>query len=164
MSEESRDGLREALKRTAVALKESGVPFALAGGYAAWARGGPEPEHDVDFAIAEADAAAVADSLAERDLRVVQPPEDWLFKVYTDDAMVDILYRLSGSVVERETLERADELEVLSVRMPVLVGHRRGRRQAQRHGRARVRPRPAPGRGPVPARAGRLGPGPCRDR
>jgi hypothetical protein len=120
MSEESRDGLREALKRTAVALKESGVPFALAGGYAAWARGGPEPEHDVDFAIAEADAAAVADSLAERDLRVVQPPEDWLFKVYTDDAMVDILYRLSGSVVERETLERADELEVLSVRMPVL--------------------------------------------
>ena len=59
MSEQtSRDGLREALKRVAVALKESGAPFALAGGYAAWARGGPEPEHDVDFAIAEADAAA----------------------------------------------------------------------------------------------------------
>jgi hypothetical protein len=120
MSEDGRDGLREALKRTAVALKESGVPFALAGGYAAWARGGPEPEHDVDFVIAEDDAAVVADSLAKRDLRVVQPPEDWLFKVFTDDAMVDVVFRLSGSVVQRETLERADELEVLSVRMPVM--------------------------------------------
>jgi hypothetical protein len=120
MSEDGRDGLREALKRTAVALKESGVPFALAGGYAAWARGGPEPEHDVDFVIAEDDAAVVADSLAKRDLRVVQPPEDWLFKVFTDDAMVDVVFRLSGSVVHRATLERADELEVLSVRMPVM--------------------------------------------
>ena len=114
------DGLREALKRVAVALKESGAPFALAGGYAAWARGGPEPEHDVDFAIAEADAAAVADALTARGLRVVQPPEDWLFKVFTDDSMVDILFRLSGSVVERDMLERADELEVLSVSMPVM--------------------------------------------
>ena len=121
MSEQtSRDGLREALKRVAVALKESGAPFALAGGYAAWARGGPEPEHDVDFAIAEADAAAVADALRARDLRVVQPPEDWLFKVFTDDSMVDILFRLAGSAVDRDMLERADELEVLSVSMPVM--------------------------------------------
>jgi hypothetical protein len=34
--------------------------------------------------------------------------------------MVDVVFRLSGSVVQRETLERADELEVLSVRMPVM--------------------------------------------
>ena len=121
MSEQtSRDGLREALKRVAVALKESGAPFALAGGYAAWARGGPEPEHDVDFAIAEADAAAVADALTAARPAGVQPPEDWLFKVFTDDSMVDVLFRLSGSVVERDMLERADELEVLSVPMPVL--------------------------------------------
>jgi len=120
VSEQTRDSLREALKRVAVVLKESGMPFALAGGYAAWARGGPEPEHDVDFAIAQDDAAAVADALTKRGLRVVQPPEDWLFKVLTDDSTVDVLFRLSGSVVERDVLARADELEVLSVLMPVM--------------------------------------------
>ena len=49
--------LREALKVVAVNLKESGIPFALAGGYAIWARGGPEPDHDVDFVVPEDDAA-----------------------------------------------------------------------------------------------------------
>ena len=50
MDVSDREELREALKLVAVALKESGVPFALTGGYAVWARGGPEPDHDVDFA------------------------------------------------------------------------------------------------------------------
>src|SRR4051795_4419325 len=112
--------LREALKRVATSLKETGVPFALTGGYAAWALGGPEPDHDVDFLIDPDDADKAAGLLAEQGLQVVQPPEDWLFKVFTDDSMVDILFRLSGSVVEREMLERADELEVLSVSMPVM--------------------------------------------
>ena len=56
--------LREALKRVAVTLKQAEVPFALAGGYAAWARGGPEPDHDVDFVVTEADAEP-ADGVAE---------------------------------------------------------------------------------------------------
>jgi hypothetical protein len=43
-----------------------------------------------------------------------------LLKVDTDGAVVDVLFRASGAPVERELLERADELEVLSVRMPVL--------------------------------------------
>ena len=36
MEESSEADLRQALKRTAVALKESGLPFALSGSYAAW--------------------------------------------------------------------------------------------------------------------------------
>ena len=111
--------MREALKLVAVALKEGDAPFALAGGYALWARGGPEPNHDVDFVVAEEDAARIADLLAERGLEVVQPPEDWLFKVYVDGAMVDVLYRHSGDPVSRGRLEDVDELEVESVRMPV---------------------------------------------
>lgn len=120
MTDEGRRGLREALKLVAVALKEGDTPFALAGGYALWARGGPEPDHDVDFLIAEDDAARVADLLAERGLEVVQPPEDWLFKVYVEGAMVDLLFRTSGEPVTREHLAGADEIEVESVKMPVL--------------------------------------------
>ena len=120
------ESLREALKTVAVTLKQSGFPFALIGGYAVWARGGPEPDHDVDFMVAADDAAQVAEALAEAGLCVVQPPEDWLFKVYTgapdspDSAMVDIIFRDAGRPATREVVQEADELEVLSVQMPVL--------------------------------------------
>src|SRR5690242_3024885 len=114
-----REDLREALKRVATALKETGVPFALTGGYAAWARGGPEPDHDVDFLVAEPDASAAAGLLAERGFQVVQPEEDWLFKVYVGDAMVDVIYRAAGQLASREHLARATPMEVLSVEMPV---------------------------------------------
>jgi len=120
VKDEEQAGLREALKRTAVALKQADIAFALGGGYAAWARGGPEPEHDVDFIVAEADAERAERALTTADLRVEHPPEDWLFKVFTDDAMVDLVFRVSGVPVESPILERAEEFEVLSVRMPVL--------------------------------------------
>ncbi|WP_181312716.1 nucleotidyltransferase family protein [Nocardioides campestrisoli] len=124
MVDEEQSNLREALKRVAVTLKESGIPFALAGGYAVWARGGPEPSHDVDFLVAEADAPQVATYLAEHGLQVVQPPEDWLFKVFTDDVMVDVFHRDATIPAERETLADADEIEVISVSMPVLSATR----------------------------------------
>ncbi|EWT07683.1 hypothetical protein N864_01060 [Intrasporangium chromatireducens Q5-1] len=118
-SEETPD-LREALKTVAVALKRSGVPFALMGGYAAWARGGPEPDHDVDFLIAEEDSAAAAKFLAEEGLDVVEPPEDWLFKVFTNGAMVDVIFRDSDLTAGRDLVERATVMQVLSVDMPVM--------------------------------------------
>lgn len=112
--------LREALKLVAVVLKEGDVPFALAGSYGLWARGGPEPEHDVDFMVAEEDAALAKDLLAAHELHVVQPPEDWLFKVFIDEAMVDVIFRVNGESIDRERFEHADVVEVESVRMPVL--------------------------------------------
>src|SRR5689334_8918904 len=117
---DEQDRLREALKLVAVALKEGEVPFALAGGYALWARGAPEPHHDVDFVVAQEDRDRAATVLTERGLDVVDPPEDWLFKVFVDGAMVDLLFRLSSEPVGRGDLDRADDLEVESVRMPVL--------------------------------------------
>ena len=102
---ESQRDLREALKLVAVTLKQGDAPFALTGGYALWARGGPEPEHDVDFMVAEADAPLVMARLAEQGLQVVQPPEDWLFKVFVGEGqsppMVDILFRSAGETIER---------------------------------------------------------------
>jgi len=120
MGADDAQDLREALKRVAVALKQSGMPFALMGGYAAWARGGPEPDHDVDFLVAAEDADDIAQFLADQDLDVVQPPEDWLFKVYADGAMVDIIHGPVGTPADRAEVERATLMEVLSVEMPVL--------------------------------------------
>jgi hypothetical protein len=111
---------REALKRVAVTLRLGGVAFALAGGYAAWALGGPEPSNDVDFVVAETDADHAASVLSDGGLDVHHPPEDWLFKVASDGAVVDILFRIAGIPVGEEMLGRAHEQEVLSVSMPVV--------------------------------------------
>ena len=113
-------GFREGLKRVAVVLKESGVPFALAGGYAAWARGAPEAGHDVDFLVPPAESSRAAAELTRHGLDVRQPPEDWLFKVDTDGVTVDVIQRTSGTPLD-EALANATEVEVLSVRMPVLT-------------------------------------------
>ena len=39
------------MKRAAAALRDAEVPYILGGGLAAWARGGPPTEHDVDFFV-----------------------------------------------------------------------------------------------------------------
>lgn len=117
---ENREALRTALKRTGSALKQAGVPFALAGSYALWVRGGPETEHDVDFMIAEADVEKAAIALADAGLAVRRPPEDWLFKVDTDGVVVDLLHRAASVPVSEQLLMHSDLLEVLSVQMPVL--------------------------------------------
>lgn len=123
MNDETRGSgrdLREALKLVATFLKAIDVPFALAGSYALWARGGPEPEHDVDFVVAEDDAAAVAERLRERGLDVVEPPEDWLFKIFVDESQVDVLFRINGESLTRAALADVERIEVESVEMPVL--------------------------------------------
>ena len=115
--------LREALKLTAVGLKRAEVPFALCGGYAAWARGAPEPSHDADFLVAAADADRAAEALRGAGLWVEHPPEDWLFKVRAAEGaetFVDVLWRLCDTPVEQSLIERSDTIAVLSVLMPVL--------------------------------------------
>lgn len=115
-----RTALQDALRMSAVALEEAGVPFALVGGYAAWARGAPEPDHDADFAIPEADVVRAQEALASAGLEVREPAENWLFKAFHHGAMVDILFRMVGEPITREMLDRSDTMEVLAVRMPVL--------------------------------------------
>ncbi|HKG49002.1 MAG TPA: hypothetical protein VKB14_01035 [Actinomycetales bacterium] len=115
------DGIQDLMKRTAVALKRAGVPFALCGGYAAWARGAPEPEHDADFLVAEEDAGRAVEGLEAGGLEVQEPPEDWLIKVVSGDAFVDVLWRAGGAPIGPELVARADVLPVLSVEMPVLA-------------------------------------------
>jgi hypothetical protein len=76
----SRMQLREALRRAASALKEHGPRSALAGSYALWAYGAPEPSHDVDIVVAESDVEAAAATIGGAGFSVEHPPEDWLFK------------------------------------------------------------------------------------
>jgi hypothetical protein len=116
-----RDEIRDLLKRTAVALKEGDVPFALCGGYAAWVRGAPEPDHDADFLVPAAESERAAKVLADAGLEVHDPPEDWLAKVVSGNSFVDVLWRTCGHPVESDLIDRSEVLPVLSVHMPVLT-------------------------------------------
>jgi hypothetical protein len=115
------DEVRDLLKRTAVALKQADVPFALCGGYAAWARGAPEPDHDADFLVPEVESGRAAQALADAGLQVAEPAEDWLVKVTGEVAFVDVLWRTCGRPVGADLVARAEVLPVLSVQMPVLT-------------------------------------------
>ncbi|WP_448062014.1 nucleotidyltransferase family protein [Cellulomonas hominis] len=117
---DARADLQDALRLTAVALLQAGIPFALVGGYAAWARGAPEPSHDADFAVAAQDVDRAREAIAAAGLDVRQPAEDWLFKAYHHGALVDVLFRMVGEPITPAMLARSDVLEVLAVRMPVL--------------------------------------------
>ena len=121
MQPSDREEIRDLLKRTAVALKEADVPFALCGGYAAWVRGAPEPDHDADFLVPETEAERSAKVLADAGLEVADAPEDWLVKVVSGGSFVDVLWRTCGNPVESDLVDRAEVLPVLSVQMPVLA-------------------------------------------
>lgn len=110
----------DALKTVAVALKEESVPFALAGGYAVYARGGGDSRHDADVVILEEDAHRARTALKGRALEVLEPPEDWLFKVRHGGEQVDVIFRLASGPVDAALLGRAEEMSVDSVRMPVM--------------------------------------------
>ena len=121
MQPTAQDRVRDLLKRTAVALKQGDVPFALCGGYAAWVRGAPEPDHDADFLVPATEAERAGKALADAGLQVVDPAEDWLLKVVRDDVFVDVIWRTCGRPVEGDLVDRAETMPVLSVEMPVLA-------------------------------------------
>jgi hypothetical protein len=113
--------LLDTLKKAAAVLRDAGLPFALAGGAAAYARGGGLPLHDVDFVIRETDADAAAQAFAASGMRVERPPEGWLVKAFDGDRMVDLIFRLAGHPDIRALLDRADEIVVAGVPMRVLT-------------------------------------------
>ena len=113
------DELIEAMKKAAGALNEAGIPFVLTGGLAAWARGAPRSEHDVDLLVKPDDADRALETLADRGLRTERPPEGWLFKAYEDDTLIDLIFEPSGGPVTDAVIERAEELEVMAMRLRV---------------------------------------------
>src|SRR5919202_317202 len=119
--EEGFEQLVQTARKAGATLRDAEVPYALGGGLAAWARGGPETEHDVDLLVKPEDAERAQEALAKAGMRTEKPPEGWLLKAYTnDDVLVQKLLALSeqepnfGSVLElaRSLREQVDWREV----------------------------------------------------
>ena len=108
------------LKRTVAALRDGGVPFAVAGSLACWARGGPFSDSDVDVVVAPDDAGRAVAALEQAGMKHEEPPEEWLTKAHDGDVTVDVIFHPSGVAITPEVLGRADDLQVMAVTMPVL--------------------------------------------
>ena len=109
----------EALKKSAGALRDAEIPFALGGGLAVWARGGAKTEHDVDFFVKQEDVERAQQALVDLGFRPENPPEGWLLKAWDEDVLVDLIFEPRGGPIDDEWFERADELDVYAVTMRV---------------------------------------------
>jgi hypothetical protein len=111
--------LIESMKRAAAALRDAEVPYMLGGGLAAWARGGPPTEHDVDFFVRPADAERALDALVAAGMKADRPPEGWLLKAWDGETLIDLIFSPMGGSVDDGFFERAEEMEVAAQRLPV---------------------------------------------
>jgi aminoglycoside-2''-adenylyltransferase len=117
---EQNDEILQALKTCAAALRDVDVEFALTGGLAAWARGGPPTEHDVDVVIREADADTALAALLRAGMRTERPPEGWLVKAWYDDILIDLIYAPMDVSIDDEFFARCDPVSVAAVTMLVM--------------------------------------------
>jgi|SRR6516164_7653962 hypothetical protein len=99
---ETLDELTTALNRAAAALQAAGIPFVLGGGLAAWARGGPPIEGNVDLFVRDVDARRALDALEESGVRTGRPRRGRFSESHDDDIIVNV----TGGVVSGTRGER----------------------------------------------------------
>jgi hypothetical protein len=112
--------IEESLKKAVAALREADVPFLMAGSLASWARGGPETRHDLDFIVKPDDAEAALAALESTGMRPERPPEEWLFKAWDGEVLIDLIFEPRGLQVDDELLGRGESLHLLGITIPVL--------------------------------------------
>ena len=115
------EALVDTLKLTVAALREAGIPFMLGGSLAAWARGGPQPQNDLDLMLKPSDAEAALDALTQVGMRPERPPEEWLFKAWHGKVMIDLIFHPSGMEIDDAVLARAETIAVMAVGTPVMA-------------------------------------------
>jgi hypothetical protein len=115
------NALVDTMKVTIAALREADVRFMLGGSMAVWARGGPEPDKDLDLMVDPDQAEAALDALAGAGMRVERPPEEWLYKAWHDEVLIDLIFSPSGLELTDEVFARGQTIPVMSVGTPVMA-------------------------------------------
>ncbi|MQY25864.1 BON domain-containing protein [Nocardia aurantia] len=118
----SNEQLLHTLTRVVNTLSDSDVQFAVAGGCAVYARGGPPSDHDVDIFVKPADAEPARAALVAAGLRADDPPEDWLIKAYDGEILVDLIFRPAFHAVTDELFSRSTWMRIGPAMAPVISG------------------------------------------
>jgi hypothetical protein len=117
--------IESTLKTAAAALRDAGLPFALAGSVACWARGAPQSRNDLDFLVRPEDAERALAALVEAGMRPERPPEGWLLKAWDPGAdgsetLVDLIFGPRGIRDVSAVLDRAQIVAVAALDLPVV--------------------------------------------
>jgi Uncharacterised nucleotidyltransferase len=115
------NALIETMKVTVAALRDADVQFMLGGSMAVWARGGPEPDNDLDLMVKPDQAEVALEVLAGAGMRVERPPEEWLYKAWHGDVLIDLIFCPSGLELTDEVFARAETISVMAVGTPVMA-------------------------------------------
>jgi len=118
---ENFDALVTALRAAVPVLREAEIPFMLGGSMAVWAYGGPEPTNDLDLMLREQDAERALQVLAQVGMRTEHPPEEWLYKAWHGEVLIDLIFGPRGLPVTDEVLERAVIRNLSALRVPVMA-------------------------------------------
>jgi hypothetical protein len=115
------NALIDTMKVAVAVLREADVQFMLGGSMAAWARGGPEPDNDLDLMVRPEHAETALEALAATGMAVERPPEEWLYKAWNEQVLIDLIFRPSGLELTDEVFARAEMLSVMAVTTPVMA-------------------------------------------
>ena len=118
---EAMQEIAESMKKAAAALREHDIPFLLAGSLASWARGGPETSHDLDFVVKPEDADRALEALEQAGMKPEKPPEEWLYKAWDGDVLIDLIFGPSGLRPDDDVMARGETLTVMSMDLPVMA-------------------------------------------
>jgi len=124
MMAESDNSLQEivaALKAVVSTLRRAEIPFLLAGSSAAWARGAPPPHKDLDLMLAPEDAERAVQALGDAGMRTERPPEEWLYKAWCGDVLVDLIFGPSGLEMNEAVFARGQTIPVMAISTPVMA-------------------------------------------
>jgi hypothetical protein len=121
MADQAFEVIEATLKKAVAALREAQVEFLLAGSLASWARGGPKTHHDLDFIVKPEQAELALESLVKQGMRPERPPEEWLYKAWDGDLLIDLIFHPRGLPVTDEVIERGRDMHVLGMTVPVMA-------------------------------------------
>ena len=115
------EAIEHTLKKATGALHGDRVPFLLGGSLAVWVRGGPESCNDLDLMIRPEDADAALAALEKTGMRPERPPEDWLYKAYDGEVLVDLIFGPKGLSIDDETFGRADPVSAFGLEVRAMA-------------------------------------------
>jgi predicted nucleotidyltransferase len=109
------------MMRVASSLRDADVPYLLAGSFAAWARGGPMHQTDLDFVVKRDDLERAIEVLEQAGLERKPTPEEWLAKVMDGEVQVDLIFEPAGLELGDEVFKRGDDIEINGMTMRVMA-------------------------------------------
>ncbi len=109
------------LREVIESVEAEGLSYLAIGGLATAVFGRPRPTKDIDLFVKPDDAERCVKVLEGAGFSSENPKEDWLLKAYKDDVLVDVIFRIHGSIyLDDDMLARAQRHEIKQTTLEVV--------------------------------------------